>query len=533
MVLLLFSCQDLQVEDPMAAELALPDNSVSNLVPGRYIVTLHDNTVNFRKSDKYADVQVGMRKLAQDVLISHKIEPDKVKGVYGHAFIGFVLDLSTEELVLLIKDPIVKSIEQDSYILESYDLRKSASEQKRPLEYEGGGANLKTANQESGTGGTVQNGAPKYLDRIDQRQLPLDDTYTYTETGKGVTAYIPVGTIWAEYDGIMDRVVNIDLLNEDPDKNGVTTEKALTTGGMSYGPAKGVKLVGIRTFTGCCDNPRYLSATISAYDWILANGERPGIVLTSLIRDADNSAYFTALKSLYQAGFSLFTSSGAWGEDACTWASSYRPYVFTVGMANINDEKNCYSNYGDCIDLFTSTPDWGSEDGYFESWIDGFSMNPNFVSVGVAAGVAARYLEINPSASPDDVYHFLKQTSTKNIVKLSNSINNHLLYSGMTMEGAGDINPERVNTIMNLMGSSTKLRSNKFQVNLQWDPILDPSRDVDVYENGKKIATTSIGNACNGGSWRYEVDGRKIAPRKYKICLLGTSKCSNEVTVTF
>ncbi len=527
---LVISCQDLNLEDPQAEEiLSYGDNA--NLFPGRFIVTLHSNEITFRKSDRYEDVQAGMRKLAHDVLIKYDIEQEKLTAVYGHVIKGFALELTSEEYKALSKDPKVKSIEQDTVIPDLYGQRKTPPGRDKPNDGDDGSG---TGDPEPGTGGTVQNDAPKYLDRIDQRKLPLNNTYTYTATGKGVTAYVPIGAIWEEYDGIMDRVVNINLTDvEEEELNGSTTNMALTTGGLTYGPAKGVKLVGIKTRDGCCDSTTYLSAIITAYDWILANGERPGVVLTLLVNETESASYFTALESLYHAGFALFSSSGAWMVDACTWPSSYKPYVFTVGMTDLNDRKQKPSNYGDCIDLFTTCTDFSSkEDGYHEIWKEGINMNPNFVAVGVVAGVAAKYLENNPLASPDEVYHFLRSTSTKNVVQLSNSVNNHLLFSGKTQEGAGEIDPERTNSVLDLIGSSTKARGNKFLVHLEWNPFQNPTGEIDIYEDGKKIAVINDGGYWSGGIWTHQISG-KTDPRTYKICLSGTGECSNEVTVTF
>ncbi|MFD2201166.1 S8 family serine peptidase [Shivajiella indica] len=531
-VLMVFSCQDINMEDQKLNDLSQSDNSLSNVVPGRYIVTLHSNEINFRKSDKYEDVQAGMRKMAQDILIKYDVEYDKIKAVYGHAITGFTLELTDEEFRGLSSDPKVKSIEPDNYILESYNQRKTPPGKDQPGDDGGGDDGGEPS--DPGTGGTIQIDAPKYLDRIDQRQLPFSGTYTYNETGSGVTAYIPVGGIWDMPEEFENRAVTIDLIGEGEELNGSTTNVALNVGGTTYGPAKGVNLVGVRTNDSCCDETGYLSSLLAGYDWILANGQRPGIVLVGLVGPLENTAYFTVIENLYNAGFSLISSSGAWQENACTWGSSYKPYIFTVGLATIEDRKQVSSNYGDCIDLFTTTTDWFDANGaYVEIWRDGFNMNPNFVAAGVAAGVAAKFLENNPMASPAEVYQFLKNTSTKNVVSYSNSVNNHLLYSGMSMDGAGSIDPNRVNHVMDLTGLVSPMKRNEYQILLNWQPIKNESGTVDIYENGLKITSTDDGYLIGDGYWFRFISGRNLAPRTYKICISGTNQCSNEVVLTF
>ncbi len=46
------------------------------------------------------------------------------------------------------------------------------------------------------------------LDRIDQRNLPLDNEYTYTSTGKGVYAYILDTGIYAYHQEFRGRIGN-------------------------------------------------------------------------------------------------------------------------------------------------------------------------------------------------------------------------------------------------------------------------------------------------------------------------------------
>ena len=110
------SCQDTDDElliqdlDPIAL------GQQEGFIPGIFFVVLHDNSLSFRKSDRYEDVQIGMRKAAIDIVSRYNIAEDKVDRVYGNLITGFSVELSNLQLEAIERDPMVKYIEQDGYV---------------------------------------------------------------------------------------------------------------------------------------------------------------------------------------------------------------------------------------------------------------------------------------------------------------------------------------------------------------------------------------------------------------------------------
>lgn len=128
-----------QVDDATAdivTGLSVPTNAqVGDIVPGRYIVQLASNTAS----------AVAVASLASGAITT-----------FSNAINGFVANLTDSEVAALQVNPNVVSIEADRIVSISTD---------QPQPDWG-------------------------LDRIDQRALPLNQNFSYTNTGVGVTAYV-------------------------------------------------------------------------------------------------------------------------------------------------------------------------------------------------------------------------------------------------------------------------------------------------------------------------------------------------------
>ncbi|MFC3879742.1 S8 family peptidase [Algoriphagus namhaensis] len=87
-----------------------------DIIPGKYIVRLKPEGLNFRKTKDYAANQASMRKISTNILSKYRIAEANLDHVYGNAIEGFAVTLTDEEYMSLSQDPAVQFIEPDRIV---------------------------------------------------------------------------------------------------------------------------------------------------------------------------------------------------------------------------------------------------------------------------------------------------------------------------------------------------------------------------------------------------------------------------------
>ncbi|MFD0784029.1 S8 family serine peptidase, partial [Micromonospora azadirachtae] len=280
--------------------------------------------------------------------------------------------------------------------------------------------------------GTQPNPPSWGLDRIDQRNLPLNSSYTYPNTASNVRAYIIDTGIRFTHNDFGGRAVSgydaIDGGAAD-DCNGHGTHVAGTVGGSAYGVAKGVQLVGVRVLN--CQGSGTNAQVVAGIDWVTANAVKPAVANMSLGGSA-NSAIDTAVTNSINSGITYAVAAGngdIFGnrQNACNYSPARVGPAITVGATQNNDAAASFSNYGTCVDILAPgvniTSAWYTSNTATNT-ISGTSMASPHV-----AGVAALVLSASPGLTPQQVRDSLVDNSTPNVLtNLGTGTPNRLLY---------------------------------------------------------------------------------------------------------
>jgi subtilisin family serine protease len=296
---------------------------------------------------------------------------------------------------------------------------------------------------------TTQTGATWGLDRIDQRDLPLDGNYNYNATGSGVKAYIIDTGIRATHTQLAGRVISgFTAINDGlgtNDGNGHGTHVSGTVGGSTYGVAKNVTLVAVRVLDSSGSGTN--SGVISGVDFVTSDHQagQPAVANMSL-GGGVSTALDTAVTNSINDGVTYAIAAGNSNVDACTTSPARVASAITVGATTITDARASFSNFGTCLDIFAPgnniTSSWNTSDTATNT-ISGTSMATPHVT-----GVAALFLETNPTASPATVTAAIVNNATLNhVTSAGTGSPNRLLFS--LLDGAPPPPPPGTELLLN------------------------------------------------------------------------------------
>ncbi|MXG24924.1 S8 family peptidase [Streptomyces sp. YIM 132580] len=379
---------------PATAAESAPEGVILNAgAPGTvsdsYIVTLKDSAV---KSDS-----------AQGKALAKKYGAS-IERTYRSALNGYAVEATAAEAKRFAADPAVASVSQNRTFTVS----------------------------------ATQNNPPSWgLDRIDQRNLPLDQRYTYPDkAGEGVTAYVIDTGVRISHSDFGGRAFNgydaIDNDNVAQDGHGHGTHVAGTVAGTAYGVAKKAKIVGVRVLNN--QGSGTTAQVVAGIDWVTANAVKPAVANMSLGGGAD-SVLDAAVQRSINAGITYAVAAGNESTNANTKSPARVADAITVGSTTNTDARSSFSNYGAVVDIFAPgssiTSAWNTSDSATNT-ISGTSMASPHV-----AGAAALYLADNPGSTPAQVSAGLVAAATTGVVGNPGSGSpNRLLYVG-----TGSTNP--------------------------------------------------------------------------------------------
>lgn len=266
------------------------------------------------------------------------------------------------------------------------------------------------------------------LDRIDQRELPLDRTYRHFGTGRGIVVYVFDGGVMDSHHELAGRVrQGFDAFpGEERLCNAHGTAVAGAIAGTTLGVAPDAEIVDVK-MVECRRMRGTIDAIVRGTRWVLADHARhPGrraVANWSFIADTSAAvpALDSAVASLRAAGIPVIVSAGNLEMNACRIAPANSPGAIVVGASRVRrtrdsvgtlvDDRAPGTAYGSCLDVFAPgdsvlLPSMDLAQRATTQLWTGTSMAAGYVS-----GAVALYLERQPLATPDAVAKYLTSSA--------------------------------------------------------------------------------------------------------------------------
>ncbi|GGB58471.1 S8 family peptidase [Deinococcus soli (ex Cha et al. 2016)] len=355
-------------------------------IPGQYIVVFSDGAAADLSSQS-----------ASGLISSLGLDPQgvQVQQVYGAALNGFAAKLSTQNLAKLQADKRVKYIEQDAKMHAT----------------------------------ATQTGATWGLDRIDQRNLPLDGSYTYTSTASGVKVYIIDTGINIAHTNFGGRAIwgtNTTGDGNNSDCQGHGTHVAGTVGSATWGVAKGATLVAVKVLG--CDGSGTNSGVIAGVNWAVTNKGSATAVANMSLGGGASQAVDDAVNSAASKNLIMAVAAGNENQNACNVSPARAASAITVGSTTNTDARSSFSNYGSCVDLFAPGSNITS------TWIGSTTATNTISGTSMAtphvAGAAALLIAAGNTTNSAVTSALINGATTGKVTGAGTGSPNRLLFTG-------------------------------------------------------------------------------------------------------
>ncbi len=370
----------------------------NGVVPGQYIVAYRPT------QDPLAQSEAATAALLQGWIGEAQALGGIVGDVYSHALVGISATLSDAAVAQLRADADVL------YVTPVIEMRA-------------------IDDQANATWG---------LDRVDQRNLPLNTVYSYSFDGSGVDAYVIDTGILGTHSDFGGRVVDghDEIGGGWTDCNGHGTHVAGTVGGSQYGVAKNVNLIAVRVLD--CNGSGFNSGVIAGVDWAVARAAssgRPSVGNMSLGGGFDQGSN-DAVRNAVEAGVVMVLAAGNNNGNACATSPASEPTAFTVAATDRNDQRAGFSNFGSCVDIH------GPGVSITSAWHTGNTATNTISGTSMAsphgAGIAALYMQGNPNATAPAAMQALAALTMPGVASDPAGSPNLLMFSDVTGANPGD-----------------------------------------------------------------------------------------------